>query len=216
MRRYGNSTALRRRAPSATGIPGAALGLCLLSLTAVLPSGRAAAESLPAAISACRGEIDAAQRLRCYDAEVDRIEAVTGRLGPPAVNQSVTAPNAAAPISAAPGAAAPVSAGASLPPAAAAPSSAAPALTATPPPRAHATLPMFRAKIVAMSFRRAGEFVITLDNGQVWTQYVTEGKARIGVGDSVLIRPGFMGAYILKGPTDWITKVHLLGADPES
>jgi hypothetical protein len=75
---------------------------------------------------------------------------------------------------------------------------------------------MFRAKIVAMSFRRAGEFVITLDNGQVWTQYVTEGKARIGVGDSVLIRPGFMGAYILKGPTDWITKVHLLGADPES
>jgi hypothetical protein len=177
-----------------------------LSLTAALPSGRAAAESLPAAISACRGEIDAAQRLRCYDAEVDRIEAVTGRLGPPAVNQSVTAPNAAAPVSA----------GASSPPAAAAPSSAAPALTATPPPRAHATLPMFRAKIVAMSFRRAGEFVITLDNGQVWTQYVTEGKARIGVGDSVLIRPGFMGAYILKGPTDWITKVHLLGADPES
>jgi hypothetical protein len=76
------------------------------------------------------------------------------------------------------------------------------------PPATAPHYALFHATITEMHFRGAGEFVITLDNGQVWTQYTVEGKPRIAVGDRVTIRPGWLGSYILTGPTEWITKVH--------
>ena len=49
---------------------------------------------------------------------------------------------------------------------------------------------------------------MTLDNGQTWTQYVTEGRPGIKVGDVVTIRPSVFGAYLLVGPDEWKSKVH--------
>jgi hypothetical protein len=66
----------------------------------------------------------------------------------------------------------------------------------------------FSARITTLSFRKGGEFVAALDNGQVWTQFVSEGKARIRVGDTVRIRPLLFGSFLLVGPSDWSTKVH--------
>ncbi len=69
---------------------------------------------------------------------------------------------------------------------------------------------MFKARITALEFSRSGELVVTLDNEQVWTQYVAEGKVPLAVGDRVTIRPGWLGTYLLVGPTSWLTKVHRL------
>jgi hypothetical protein len=77
-----------------------------------------------------------------------------------------------------------------------------PLVTSAPP------LKRFSAKITALRFLKHGAFVATLDNGQVWAQFVAESKAGVAVGDTVTIWPGLMGSYILKGHADWLTKVH--------
>ena len=65
----------------------------------------------------------------------------------------------------------------------------------------------FTAKIVEIRYLRNGAFVATLDNGQMWAQFVAEGKPRMGVGATVTIWPALLGSYNLKGPFDWITRV---------
>jgi hypothetical protein len=146
-------------------------------------------EKLPDSVTACRALSDAT-RLQCYDREVDRYQAT-----PPAT----------------PGATPTVA----LPAAAAAPAVTAPATPALPPP-APVRQAMFKARIAALQFRRSGELVVTLDNGQVWTQYAAqEGKVPLVVGDTVTIRPGWLGTYLLVGPSSWLTKVHpVTGARP--
>ena len=130
----------------------------------------AMAQALPAAVQACRTESDEAERLKCYDREVDRLQAA---LRPaPSSTQSNASPPQRRPR------------------------------TARGPPSG------FSAKITALSFREGGAFVAALDNGQVWTQFVGEGKARIRVGDTVRIRPLLFGSFLLVGPSDWSTKVH--------
>jgi hypothetical protein len=73
---------------------------------------------------------------------------------------------------------------------------------------------MFTAKVVALSFRPSGAVNVTLDNGQVWTQYGPEGRVVLRNGDSVTVRPGLFGASVLVGPSGWITKVHMISAAP--
>lgn len=53
------------------------------------------------------------------------------------------------------------------------------------------------AKVTAISFQPYGEFVITLDNDQVWTQKQTDTKVRPRVGDSVTIKAGTFGSFML-------------------
>jgi hypothetical protein len=168
----------------------------------------------------CRHEPDDRLRLSCYDREFDRREAGAAR-GRAAVDSSASL-SAAAPAPAPARTPAPVqlSAATAPTPVAPAPVTVPPTSPATssPPvatPKPHASaqhFALFHATITEMHFRGAGEFVITLDNGQVWTQYTVEGKPRIAVGDRVTIRPGWLGSYILSGPTEWITKVHPLEA----
>lgn len=49
------------------------------------------------------------------------------------------------------------------------------------------------------SLRRVptGEFVVTMDNGQVWTQTEINSKARIRAGSAVTIKRGLLGSYRL-------------------
>ena len=77
---------------------------------------------------------------------------------------------------------------------------------------APAALPMFSAKVAALSFRPSGAANVALDNGQVWTQYGPQGRVPLKVGDTVTLRPGLFGASVLVGPSGWITKVHLMPA----
>jgi hypothetical protein len=145
-------------------------------------------EPLPASVRACRSVADALERVRCYDAVVDA--------GAPAALPAPTGPASAR-----------VEASAAAAPQPATP----PAARETEPP---APSRMFTAKVVALSFRPSGAVNVTLDNGQVWTQYGPEGRVVLRNGDSVTVRPGLFGASVLVGPSGWITKVHMISAAP--
>jgi hypothetical protein len=69
-------------------------------------------------------------------------------------------------------------------------------------------MPMFSAKVSALSFRASGAVNVTLDNGQVWSQYGPGGRVPLRIGDEVTIRPALFGASVLVAPSGWITKVH--------
>ena len=55
--------------------------------------------------------------------------------------------------------------------------------------------------------RPAGEFVVTLENGQVWTQLQVEPRARISVGDTVTIKKAALGSYLLVTANRYATRV---------
>lgn len=55
------------------------------------------------------------------------------------------------------------------------------------------------ALVVEVSKRTRGELVVTLDNGQVWTEKDAEPYLRVKVGDTVVIKRNRMGGYRLVG-----------------
>lgn len=56
-----------------------------------------------------------------------------------------------------------------------------------------------KAKAVEVSQRVNGEHVVTLDNGQVWTEKIAEYGFRVKVGDTVTIKKGKLGGYRMVG-----------------
>jgi len=68
--------------------------------------------------------------------------------------------------------------------------------------------PKLTAKVIAILLGPHGEFVATLDNGQVWAQNEPEGVVGIKVGDPVTIKPGLLGSYLLIAQSNWSSKVH--------
>ena len=167
---------------------------CLvIGLLAWLPTGHVRSEPMPASVRVCRSQVDEVQRLHCYDAAVDSSpqastvpapapRATTAERGPVEPAEEVAAARAP---------------------------STAPAVPAT---QAPTNMPMFSAKVAALSFRQSGAVNVTLDNGQVWTQFGPEGRVPLRAGDTVTLRSGLFGASVLVGPTGWITKVHLIPA----
>lgn len=153
---------------------------------------RSESEPIPPSIQLCRSQVDEVQRLRCYDAAVDGLTQVStvhrlSRGATSADRQPAAAEEAVAQRASSPAPAVP----------------AMEALTRT---------PMFSAKVAALSFRPSGAVNVTLDNGQVWTQYGPEGRVPLRTGDSVTLRPSLFGASVLVAPSGWITKVHLIPA----
>jgi hypothetical protein len=55
------------------------------------------------------------------------------------------------------------------------------------------------ALVVEVSKRVRGQYVVTLDNGQVWTEKDAEPYLRIEVGDSIKIKRNRMGGYRMVG-----------------
>lgn len=53
------------------------------------------------------------------------------------------------------------------------------------------------ANVTAIAFQPQGEFVVTLDNEQVWAQKRPEPKIRPAVGETVTIKPGALGSFTL-------------------
>jgi hypothetical protein len=143
----------------------------------------------------CRSQVDERERLHCYDAAVDGASAAAAvpDAAVPSTSSAKRRPGEPASPAMMPAASAPLAA-----------KVAAPTPTAT----------MFTAKVVALSFRPSGAVNVTLDNGQVWTQYGPEGRVPLKAGDTVILRPGLFGASVLVGPSGWITKVHPIPATP--
>jgi hypothetical protein len=165
---------------------------CLvISVLAWVLTDTVRSEPIPAIVLVCRSQVDELQRLHCYDAAVD--SSTQGSKVPvpardPVLSQRQQAERAEEP-------------------AAARASSPAPAVPAK---AARTNMPMFSAKVAALSFRPSGAVNVALDNGQVWTQYGPEGRVPLRTGDIVTLRPGLFGASVLVGPSGWITKVHAI------
>ena len=166
--------------------------LCLCCVT-----GAAAAAGDP---KSCASINDDAARLACYDAAV-------GRSPRPSTAAPVAAPAAAKPVQR------PATAPASVPVAPAqAPAAAAAkdpvaefglsdsAKAARDPAKAAeaAAAPQsVTAKVISVRWRKYGEFVVTLDNGQVWEQTEPMPSAIVKVGDAVTIKKALFGSFTL-------------------
>lgn len=167
------------------------LGLVMVS---VFFGAGAASQSSAATGDACRSEPIDARRLQCYDREFGRPLGAGQQPTSPVANTS-EAPQAMPAV-------APLKVGIGTP-----------GMAAQDPSESVAgPSKLFSSKIRELRFTKHGAFVATLDNGQVWRQFVAEGKARIAIDDTVTIWPGWAGAYNLKTPSGWITKVHLVSA----
>jgi hypothetical protein len=180
----------------------------------------AAAEDLSAAIAACRAEQDAAARLECYDRQADRLnERAASAAAAPVTPAAAATPGAEAAVAGATVAAAATSASpaASAPAAQSAATGTAAAKAVTPEEQfgygagamaradtdqkkeeaAKTALNEIVATVTQVSTRQRGEFVVTLDNGQVWAQKAPESNVRVKVGDQVRIKSGALNSYML-------------------
>ena len=63
------------------------------------------------------------------------------------------------------------------------------------------------AKVISVRFRKYGEFVVTLDNGQVWEQNEPMPSAIVRVGDTVTVKKAVLGSYTLVTAARVATKV---------
>jgi hypothetical protein len=174
----------------------------LALLAAFLVAQAAQAETLEDRLRACANESDDAARLACFDkaAEVDAPAA------PVAVEVAPKAP--AEPV-------APEAATKAPPQAVAAEAAPTAAPRAAPDPVAEFGQEADRedeireisARVVEVGKRTRGEYIITLDNGQVWTEKNAEPYLRIKVGDTVRIKRIKMGGYRLVGRGNRATAV---------
>lgn len=186
-------------------------------LACVLAIEQATAQALPPAVVACMNEHDSTQRLACYDREVPRAVAAAR---PPGSTPGTSAPAsqlATAPPTRAPAASSTHGTSGAGPQPATAPTSGSPPASAgqsaaaevdafgmttqiqrqqtgaVAPPR----LDKLTAHITAVSRKPRGEFVVTLDNGQVWEEAETTSHLPLRAGDDITIKRGMLGAFYL-------------------
>ena len=181
----------------------------------------AAAQALPPAVVACMDEHDSTKRLACYDREVPRAVAATPA---PAAG---SAPNVAAsgptpgstPAVRSPAPATATSARTGVPAPAPAPQPAETRTGGTPTPSAASEVDAFgmtaqiqrkenggtpsprldklTARIASVSQKPLGEFIVTLDNGQVWEEAESTSHLPLRAGDDITIKRGMLGAFYM-------------------
>ena len=61
--------------------------------------------------------------------------------------------------------------------------------------------------VAAVGRRPAGELIVTLENGQVWTQVTVDQRARVAAGDTVTIRKAALGSHLLDTQGRYATRV---------
>lgn len=144
-----------------------------------------AVEDLTATLLACADESDDQRRLRCFDAATAALRSEPRTL-------AVASTPAASPSTATPALSAEDSFGARRDP-------------------GHETrLKEITAVVAAASTRPHGELVITLDNGQLWTELAPGSRVRVKQGDSVKIKAGALGSFHLVAPNGRSSKVSRL------
>lgn len=78
---------------------------------------------------------------------------------------------------------------------------------AKPAPAAAAEPASVTASVTALDRLRDGKFVVTLDNSQVWSQSEINSQAFVEVGDTVTVRRGVLGSYLLVTKSGIATRV---------
>ena len=68
-------------------------------------------------------------------------------------------------------------------------------------------LEQLQARVTKVSSKPHGELVVTLENGQVWTEIQPNSGARVKAGEQVTIKPGVLGSFLLVAPNGRSTKV---------
>ena len=187
-----------------------ALSTAFLAACAACACGGARAEDidLHKALSPCSGISSSADRLACYDQ-------LAGRVSEPKARPSVAAspPTPAAPVAAAPAASVAAAPAASVTAAPAAPVAAAPTPAAAPTEEdfgrskvqkaARSSSPpeikSITAKVAGFGRSPNQRTQITLDNGQIW-EYQDDPDPLLSIGDSVTIKHGTLGSFLLLTP----------------
>ena len=193
-------------------IPNSRPAWAVLVLVGWMSGAHAADGSSP---QQCAAIADDPERLACYDrifrAPAGKVPAVTGAASTAAAATATVAPTAKA------GAA--TAAATEVSPTAAAASQAAAtpqddfglteaAKRAREPEASREQLPESISGTVAKVARRpAGELVVTLENGQVWTQLQVDPRARVAAGDTVTIKKAALGSYLLVTANRYATRV---------
>jgi len=152
-------------------------------LWAAIP--QAQAHDLPAALAACRAEIDDARRLACYDSEV-------ANAGEHAVTTSGAATQAAAP---------------QTPEEKFGYRGALAREEQDSKKQESRDLPELSAMVTEISKRGDGTLVMTLDNGQVWAQIRPDAFFRLKAGERVKIEPAALGSFLMIGPSKRTARV---------
>lgn len=166
------------------------LGSIVASLAAAVPVAQASTEQ---ASRSCADIVDDRTRLACYDA-------LWRDAAAPSSDMSITPapPNSAA--------AAPQSAAAAVDPMDDFGLSEV-AKRARDPGKAGEADPSISSVVTTVRRQPAGELIVTLENGQVWTQIGVDTRARVAVGDTVTIRRAALGSYMLVTANRYATRV---------
>jgi len=171
--------------------------LGLLLLAAVMLKSPTARADEP---QRCAALHDDRARLACYDSIFGR-PAATATVDAPAVAGPAAAEAATGTVAGAPAAAA-----ATIPEADFGLTEA--ARRARVPEESREQIPESISGTVAKVFRQpAGELVVTLENGQVWTQVQVDARARVAVGDTVTIKKAALGSHLLVTANRYATRV---------
>jgi hypothetical protein len=59
------------------------------------------------------------------------------------------------------------------------------------------SLTVIEATVVQLSVRSNGRFIVTLDNGTVWSQSQNKPDVRVSVGDNITLKKASLGSYQL-------------------
>ena len=173
----------------------------ILTVLALSTAPIALAQQLPPALIACAIEKKDKVRLECFDREVARSVQASAGVAPAPSSPALPAP--AAPPVAATQPAAPVAAteadefglSGEL------------ARKRREERKERPAPTELRAGVSKVSTKPYGEYVIELDNGQVWEQPEKKSSFSIKAGDTVRITPGAMGSYFLLSDAGGSTKV---------
>jgi hypothetical protein len=149
----------------------------LLSLVFVLGAGPTASAATPQECAAIAGD---PARLACYDAIFRR---AAGAGSSAAV--AATAPNPEADFGLTES-----------------------AKRARDPEKVQEELPQsVTSKVTNVSRRPTGELVVTLENGQVWSQVTVDQRARVAAGDTVTVKKAALGSHLLVTAARYATNV---------
>jgi len=157
----------------------------VLAMAAALVTAGATRAAVPATTSgflACAAEKDDARRLACFDAAVGQAQAATGNTTPAV-------------------AAAPLSKEEKF------------GLRGELKQEKAQKVPelqeleQLQAHVTSVYSKPHGELVVTLENGQVWTEIQTNSGARVKAGEQITIKPGALGSFLLVAPNGRSTKV---------
>lgn len=156
----------------------------LIALGCAAPAGVVAEEQS----HRCAAIVDASQRLDCYDAAFGRPAASTDAIrSAPAATPAATAP-ATAIAAVDPVAQQRAEFGLSE------------AAKKARDPQQSAQADSITDTLATLGQRPTGELVFNLQNGQVWMQIEASTRTRVKAGDTVTIRRGALGSFLLVGP----------------